>query len=809
MVDRILLGKNEAGNEGLWVSKPGVDVVSFAGNTYLKSLGDWYGYQEEFDWTGAGGDQWVNTDPESSFVAFVGAAGGSSLPTSTTQDWLKRTPDGTIYYGAGLGDQILYTKDLVDGSGFPSGESFVGAEYPIVEMRIRRNYIYHDWSAISTGFGAGTGFPQTSSGDMQLFFENRVVGSTSDAVTWSGQASLNLPGTYKTYFPDSERPPGAMLPAFPNSSNWGPWKNIEWDMSTTTPWMDPFTHFGSSGPYTSQYRITQLRFDLVNDTATTGYGAHLPTFLLWNPQTQPLFEIDYVRVKKLGVPSNAGPEGNAREALIFDSDINHMGLVHQTGIVTIGTAKAWIDGTTSDHVVGHNIDNDANGYVSFPALDYIPLVLFQRIDENVGVTGVSYPGGEDEFSVCTQHWEDHRHPTYDMNTSESSYKGFDIKTVNKVDSSVYTSTLVSENFYFQTEEWGVIPGEQTLATVVSELPWLGDFSPGLGAVNLGTGNLFALRSERRGNSFSSMVQSFSETRTFAYARAKKDGFWLSCRNAIAQEGLEPVLNLAPVLPEEGSTTQGSAAYTSMTSNNDNGAWGMFHPALTLYDTGNGPQKFTEGLQLKWDTRTTANLALLDKVGVGDDGTSYDQYKWWPSFSCSGLPFNGILAFPNAPAPPDKFAASNWLYSYMKDATHIQAQYTTDGILKGDTGGFYPYRFQKNNIVFSPDGNPAIDEDTGRVSFSFGDQYNIKRLSSAGIFHPPGMVPSNKQAYDNKNISNLSEESPVIENQTAYIGGSMNTRDSPSVASYDATKPKPPKYKYWVLRVPVSIPEYTS
>ena len=179
----------------------------------------------------------------------------------------------------------------------------------------------------------------------------------------------------------------------------------------------------------------------------------------------------------------------------------------------------------------------------------------------------------------------------------------------------------------------------------------------------------------------SEVESFSEVRTFAYARAKKDGFWLTCRNAIAQEGMEPALNLAPILPEEGIVDQGFLAFQTMASNNDNGAWGMFHPALALYDVGDGsgPQKFVEGLQLKWDTRTTGDEFLLDKIPTdsgrliheNDIPQTHPQYQWHPSFSCSGLPLNGALARPNGPAPTDKneFPVS---YKYGFPAWHAES-----------------------------------------------------------------------------------------------------------------------------------------
>ena len=300
--------------------------------------------------------------------------------------------------------------------------------------------------------------------------------------------------------------------------------------------------------------------------------------------------------------------------------------------------------------------------------------------------------------------------------------------------------------------------------------------------------------------------------------------------------MEPVLNLAPVLPEEGTANQGSAAYTSMQFKNDNGAWGMFHPALALYDG----QKFSEGLQFNWDTVTTANSILLDKIGIDHSGNTYPQYQWRPEFSCSGLPFNGALARPNDPAPTDQsvypisfvkpldytgggypiagevthrdtWAEENWFMGQMPNAV-----YTENGILAGSTGGFYPYRYQRNEMYHQEmdGGMLSMNEPNHVTPFQyegsaeewFGFQYNIKRLSSPGIFHPHGVVPTTEQeAFTNKNVPATGNE---IKNQTSYIGGAMNTKAAGPVASYDNTKTHAPRYKYWVIRIPVSIPEYT-
>jgi hypothetical protein len=882
-------------------------------------------------------------------------------------------------------------------------------------------------------------------------------------------------------------------------------------MQNTLSWMDPYAHNGFSGPHSSEYRVTQLRFDFNNDTISTDYEWQFIAPETWNPETHPMYEIDYVRVLQKDIPKNVGKYGNYNDSIKFDSNWHSTGLVHQTGIVTIGTAKALINGNTSNRVVGHNIDNDANGYVTFPALDYIPLILFQRLDENYETTGATFLSGEDEFSICETTWEDNRYPTIDMNTSEPSWKGYDIKMVNyglrdgsgkllndplsSISSLAYYNNSTGspidakENFYVSTshppsglptnpassagsnwnapfntgtgstywdtywgstgedlprpevEDWrgfgGIwdaykdyreesfarrsdeyikhsdIPGY--IATYMLDDPGMTPTFYGQNSDSISRGKptfpnfekTFPPFSERSKitnttgdvisgyRKWSDLKSSFYETRTFAYARAKKDGFWLTCRNAIAQEGMEPVLNLAPTFPEEskGIAVQGHLAYTTMLSNTDNGAWGMFHPALVLYDD----TKFTEGLQLKWDSTVTANSFLLDKVGEDEDGNFYNQYKWWPNFSCSGLIFDGELAAPTATlnslsditgdtttytgySPGIRAPGTgHFKTSYAKVVGKYDAQYTSDGIL-GDTvdfnsEGFYPYRTQCNpvyhehlnaggsaipwpsagsidlqiygaggstvelgNINATPPTSPKFryaDSDRNQnysstpgtglhwnpVESAVVDgarvitQYNYKRISSTGIRHPEGIVPSDQGSGDNRNIgfsqttyptqvgtlfiavvegaisvavyplaqsgsdfdlltammnsgkpgtivlqqlisfapediyeytqiqqvdlggafagevafqfsggtvrSPHSIDTPImlpyvtttVENQTAYIGGAMNIKDSSvpltTTASFDKTKTNAPKYRYWVLRIPMSIPEYTS
>ena len=797
---------------GIWVSKPTANVLAMADVNIPED--DWYGFQEEFDWVAEDGE-WANSSPgvnrpyipegwvdgehqASPFgfctMALYGNAPGFAVALSgPEQIWgvdydsrgkLKRTTNNTILYTGGYEKQKLFSPVFISAN---ASQSFGGyqywwrpysgdihpdaifpPDYPVIEMRIRR---------LPT-----PNYPQANPGnhDCKLSWSRNTLNGQD------GATGANFPGTSGASYmapnkidsqPFNTTQPG-YTDIFPHEEISGgtpsPWKILEWDLSTHADW---------GGITNGEYRLHHMNFYLT--TANSGLTGTGSTGVAWNPETDPMWEIDYVRVKKASIPAGLGRWNSKQASLLLDSDINHMGLVHQTGTVTIGTAKAYIDGTTSNRVAGHVIDETAKGYVSFPALDYIPLVLFQRIDENVGLTGSSFPGGEDEFSICTQDWEDHRYPTIDMNTSEGIHKGFDIPLVSKVTSSAYfTDNVVGdpyappmyENFYSFTSKptVGFEANHMTLAGLTAlthyktdgsqeplPLPWTGEIPA---------------TSNRAGRKFSDMVQSFSEVRTFAYARAAKDGFWLTCRNAIGQEGLEPVLNLAPVLPEKGIQNHGTSAYTAMQFQNDNGAWGMFHPALALYDG----QKFTEGQRLNWDSTVTANSFLLNKIGQDFWGDTYPQYRWGPNFSCSGLPFSGALARPNDPAPTDK---TKFLLSYIRTTdgtdTATNAIHTANGILREGTGGFYPYRYQSNEWLHTALGNWSGASRLPSVDWT-GVQYNIKRLSSKGIFHPHGVVPESSLAFDNKN-TDFSDRIPGVSanvgvyNQTAYIGGAKNKR----------------------------------
>jgi hypothetical protein len=916
MVDRVVIGKKndtEEDEAGLWVSKPGANVQAFLGEQMPG--GDWYSYQEEFDFTGlAGSETWNVNDPgispphpmlgpRADYYSGGDDAYGRKLGK------VKRSPQGTLLYTGGAGDQVLRFPTFVKanteqvalgGDGFDnignpypgelSSSSFSGLGtngYKIVEMRLRRLYApNHPISAGSTdmqlfwtSFPLGVPNPHAPAGGW--FEPEGATGSHNPdkvdgaPVAWSG---------YKSVFPDEE-----ISAENPESE----YRILEWDMSDEPWWGDTGSIPGAGGSVEYNQRIFSMRFDFTGSFWYQNPGGTISTTIdpgaLWDPETHPMWEIDYVRVKKSGVPAGAGRENSMLASMLFDSDWQHSGLVVQEGKVVIGTQKALMDGTTSNKAVGHTVKDDNKGIVTFAEpLSYIPLVIIQRLDvtgEGEPV-GISYPGGESEFSICTTHWEDHRYPTFDQSTTESIlHKGFDVKTLPyNVNAAAYHAFNVdSSGTTFRNNGpvyWPIVPdrtsfmwdsspktqhsllyGDATVSSpstaaaigsVGGNIDTMSNFlaepvnfntasspritstaspdkySPDPSTYDFGHnhslpwtgsgGGSFPSESNRAGRKFLDMVESFSEARTFAYTRASKTGFSITCRNAIAQDGMEPALNLAPVLPSLTTANQGSRAFFGMVSNNDNGAWGMFHPALGLYDVGdgNGPQKFTEGLQLKWDTRMTANTLLIDKVGHSSDhgrpgpaapgglaspnyswGSSFYQYQWRPEFSCSGLVFSGSGAKPHGPAPTDGYvfpAIHSGVYGHqygIPQFTYWGSQSGSDfnfgvpssfhtslvnnsavgGILVGDTGGFYPYRFQKGiHITYK------LEDSSNYANAVINWTYNIKRLSSQGIQHPLGVVPKGGTSWSNRNAEFPSTITPGdynVLNQSSYIGGSAN------------------------------------
>ena len=394
MADRVLLGKNPSGNVGFWVSKPGVNVISFAGNTSLDAIKDWYGYQEEF-----------LGSTEGPYHTGVDLANDDSGFYVNDNVGIKRTSNGTLAFysnasGLSAPEPVLYSKHFSD-SGKVSLGAFAGRDYPVVEMKIRLVPSISD-----------PNLPIATSTDLVLFFAAQSLSHTivpgseylngnnftseahgsyiANSIYFSGLTSpprYKTLGKYTDYFTDNE------------------WKYLEWDMSDMDSWMDTYKYMktvedansqDNPHPYSGEYLITQLRFDLTHYNYEGNNSSGDP----------PMWEIDYVRAKKKEIPVNAGSQGRADDSLLFSSDWLHSGIVHQTGLVQIGNGKATIDGL-AEITNGQERNNPAAkgtkggpiGHVEIvPPLEYVPLILFQRIDST---TGAAFPAGEKEFSYCT------------------------------------------------------------------------------------------------------------------------------------------------------------------------------------------------------------------------------------------------------------------------------------------------------------------------------------------------------------------------------------------------------------------------
>jgi len=901
MADRVLLGKNtNTGEVGLWVSKPGANVIHLAGNSYMESLGNWYGYQKEFDdspetawtfYTSGTGDDGMTDVGVNGYAYDPGDPVGHSnslrwrwrsvshATANTRVPQIKRSKNNTFLVSPTGYSTRLYTEDLfiqdtapssLSGLGYFAGpDSFSGTVHNVIEMKIRRNMNHpapppsntsdFRFYFISTPVA---GCPVTGGSTPLATFANNVVGSDGSVyghpVFWARknggvttQQKNNYSGfqfeyptgvyadTYNTggiWFveagvtsPDGTGQ-GIVYPTGKSSSaenKWdtllpdGEWHILEWDMSEDKIWSDPYGHMedwietakaynadtsptgirrenpevpynephlnDGRRPYSSDYNISRLMFLPLSGITWNPDWAALDE----DPANPPwLFEIDYVRVKKKGVPNDVGKYGSVKDSLVFSSDWQETGLVHQEGTVTIGTQKANIDGTTSPKSFdkADHTSTLSNGLITFPKLPYIPVVLFQRYDaaSGGGETANSYPGGEQEFSIATTKWEDHLYPTISTDPRGVN-KGWDInlKTASGVTAQPWWGTISQ----FLPSEFGGIgapleitdyshynqyadDGSEIFPSVTESLPWNDTPIPA--------------PSYRAGNTFSSdHAFYFSEMRTFAYARAGKDRFYLTCRNAIAQEGTESLWNLSPTLPEAATANQGAAAFNSSSMRESYGNWGMFHPALILFNTDGTWKHFSEGLTLKPSvTDTNANTFLIDLEGT-EAGTDYSQFKWWLNYSGYPFVYDGSIARPSDPIPTDKAA--------FKDRA-------ANGSYYGDTGGFYPYRYHKL---------PSEVEFSGQLSLS---QYSVKRLSSPGIFHPEGVVPKSSPAFNNRNAADgLTLHDPIY-NQTSYIGGSGNKVSiggaGDAFPTFDPANANPPVYKYWVLRIPASIQGYT-
>ncbi|HIA11909.1 MAG TPA: hypothetical protein EYN69_07550 [Flavobacteriales bacterium] len=497
-------------------------------------------------------------------------------------------------------------------------------------------------------------------------------------------------GDYKTLLG------GDKIPGSPTQNSDGEWHEIEWDMSANRVWTDPYgimedwtiaaaaynnLILGTSNnvpyntpdqndgtrPTNSDYRIVAMRFDLIRNWE--------PDIL--NPPDDsggmqsnppPLFEIEYLRVKKKGVPKNAGPGGSVGAGMLFNSKWSATGLIHQTGTVGIGINRHTIDGLSSDYQpVNWSDDSTTKGHVDIvPPLPYIPVVLFQRYDATGGSAN-TYPNGQHEFSVGLTRNDSQRWPRVRPKVNSDGT----VSTAPEWSSSAGDGLI--NTLDYEHQHWDAIEGTtHSLADhdganhnytdyTSTDFATLADVSP------LPFGGNIPSPSTRQNVPFLP-AKNFSEFRTFAYVRAAKSYFQITCRNAIAADGMEPVLNLAPALPEDGANNQGYAAYTNMGFRTHNGSWGMFHPGALYFRTyspteqqspGSGTSlhlgPWQEGQELAWDTVAHANSAWLDKKVQnftrinGVDPTVWDAFSIWapgpqwdsPAGYYTSLDINGV------------------------------------------------------------------------------------------------------------------------------------------------------------------------
>ena len=139
-MDRVLLGKNDAGNSGLWVSKPGVNVIAYSSNGYLAGTAPReedgtvfpiYGHNENFIWTG-----------DETYV--YGYVDGYEAPYTIRT---HTTSNGTLRHTSNVKTshilKVMNTHPSWAGGNFLGvnigiDESFNGNTYPLLEIRIRR-----------------------------------------------------------------------------------------------------------------------------------------------------------------------------------------------------------------------------------------------------------------------------------------------------------------------------------------------------------------------------------------------------------------------------------------------------------------------------------------------------------------------------------------------------------------------------------------------------------------------------------------------------------------------------------------------
>lgn len=260
-MDRVLLGKNLTSEYG-------------------------YAYQEEFAPTGTGTSSFESYDPGVGSAASVSNYG----PGFTSRQGggkFKRSGSGTLLYTGAYGHQVISTPAFitpqgVPWGGIPSSDSINANTYSIVEMRVRRLQTTGDYPTDAEGFtcssiskkegedGAASGSPDYYVG----WGEQVHLSSVDDDVSTYNSTSVN----WKTVFSDTEVAAGA-----------SDYKILRWDMNK-----NPNSTFDWENlPGGTNIKIVLLRFDFHLSGGNPAGGTD------WVPESTPMWEIDYVKVRTL------------------------------------------------------------------------------------------------------------------------------------------------------------------------------------------------------------------------------------------------------------------------------------------------------------------------------------------------------------------------------------------------------------------------------------------------------------------------------------------------------------------------------
>ena len=392
---RVLLGQNANNDYGLWVTKPGVDA---------SSVGLEYGWSEEFIFTGTSNTSWGNTFYYG-WGAGADATAGAADPSTHSQRsmgvWSCDNGGVDIRMNVSTHDTLKFWANNYDPfivSPNTYSTEFIGANYPILEMNVRRNIT----TAPDTP-GAGS-----HSNDLQLFFE--VSNTNADGTPNYNDTGWNLAQVMNLGKYDREE-------LFPDS-NVGKWNTIVWDFTNppsydTTP--DPYTgtpinisNQWAADAWTDNSHIKRFRIDFTYNWKVTSESKHE-------------WEIASVRIKKASAANNSGPQPrlddillsttpqrdpDARLHAVFPASVGgvanntgevaedpwlYTGVIHATGIVQAGIAPAWANGDSGpgltsdpmqDAFASPSYGHQPTGRVNFPELPYIPVVVFHRYDAN-------------------------------------------------------------------------------------------------------------------------------------------------------------------------------------------------------------------------------------------------------------------------------------------------------------------------------------------------------------------------------------------------------------------------------------------